>query len=421
MKKKIYMAAVATALCTALIIPAFTMPVFAGGTSWYWEDEEPFVAALWGKYSPDDKLVYRISNIGRFDFYTENVEEVKSYGFEVIGEYTNERGETYYKFAYVDKQKMLALPQTDTGTETIENTETYEPIPDVEEPKTENTETYEPPVESEEPKVENTETEEPIFVTETPVGYEIVTIYETEYPTFITEGNPYEEWIPCEYETVADIETETPVEVVETIEVVETPVEVVETIEVIETPVEIIETTEVVETPVEIIKTTETFEDVVVSDYIENNEQVAMAKEILIDIPVCGADTLDCGCKIGHCVDGKEIIWEKELTVDEEPAQTTITVPGTDITIPWYEELLHDKKDNIFGSEEGKETIWEWEGEPQVNRYLQCKKICYQVDLSEDFQFFTENVDWICECGFRITGETVNKDGLTIYFFKYVG
>lgn len=418
MKKKIYMAAVATALCTALIVPTFTMPVYAGGTSWYWEEETPLATALWGKYSPaGGKLVYRISCVESFDFYTEDVDEILSYGFEITDERVNERGETYYKFEYVDTQKVLLTPQTGDA-EVVENTETYEPIPDApESDKPTNTETYEPILDVEEPKTENTETEEPVFVTETPSNYETIVIYETEYPVFVTEENLYEEWIPAE--TV-----ETVVEEVETIETVEEWIPAdYETVTVVEA-----ETVEGFEEwiPADYETVTaveaETVEDVVVSDYIEN-EQVAVAKETLIDIPVCGTDIdiLDCGCRRGHCSDGKEIIWEKELTVDEEPTQTTITVPNTDITIPWYEELLHDKKDNIYGSEEGKETIWEWEGEPQVNRYLQCKKICYQVDLSEDFQFFTEDVDWILECGFRITGETVNKDGLTIYFFKYVG
>ena len=88
MKKKFYMAAVATALCTALIAPVFTTPVtvYAGGTSWYWEEETPLATALWGKYSPDGKLVYRISCLERFDFYTEDVNEILGYGFEITDE-----------------------------------------------------------------------------------------------------------------------------------------------------------------------------------------------------------------------------------------------------------------------------------------------------------------------------------------------
>ena len=410
MKKKFYMAAVATALCTALIAPVFTTPVtvYAGGTSWYWEEETPLATALWGKYSPDGKLVYRISCLERFDFYTEDVDEILNYGFEITDERVNERGETYYKFEYAGTQKILPAPQTG-DTEIIENTETYEPIPDIPEPEEPKNEEIEiPPVEPDEPT--HTETEEPVVVIETPSDYEIVTIYETEYPTFVTENSVYEEWIPAEI-----------VEVVEITEIVETSVEIVEVTEIVETPVEIVEVTEIVETPVEIIETTETFEDIVISDYIEN-EQVAMAKKILLDAPICGTDIdiLDCGCRRGHCFDGKEIIWEKELTVDEEPTQTTITVPGINKEIPWHEELLHNPANSV-GSTAGKEDIWEFMGEPSVD-FLGCKAgACYQVRLTEDFTFRTENVDWICECGFRITGETINKHGLVIYSFEYVG
>ena len=323
MKNKIYMAAVATALCTALIIPAFTMPVFAceDGKEIIWEEETPFVAALWGKYSPDGKLVYRVSNVGIFDFYAENVDEILGYGFEITDERVNERGETYYKFEYISTQEVLLTPQTG-DTEIIENTETYEPIPDIPEPdKPTNTETYEPPVEPEEPKTENTETEEPVFVTETPSDYETITIYETEYPTFITEGNPYEEWIPAET-----------VEVVEITEIVETPVEIVEVTEIVETPVEIVEVTEVIETSSETNEEINPFsedgKEIIWEDEDEDekdneqgnegntgnegedeyNKEVVWEKDEESDKETEGL--LDCGCKPGHCADGKEIIWE---------------------------------------------------------------------------------------------------------------
>ena len=89
MKNKIYMAAVATALCTALIAPVFTMPVLASedGKEIIWEEETPLATALWGKYSKfDGKLVYRISCLERFDFYTEDVNEILGYGFEITDE-----------------------------------------------------------------------------------------------------------------------------------------------------------------------------------------------------------------------------------------------------------------------------------------------------------------------------------------------
>lgn len=356
------MAAVATVICTALVAPVFTTPVYAGNSSFVWEDEEPFVVALWGKYSKyDGKLVYRLANVKNEDFYTESVEEIKAYGFKVIGEYMNERGETYYKFVYVGNQKLLAAPQTGN--------------------------TYEPPIIEETDKPTHTEE------TEIPI--------EPDAPTHTEETEIVEEeLIPADTFEITEIIELIPVETVETIEVVEEyiPVETVETIEIVG--------------------------DVITFDSVENNEvveQAAIMEEKLIAAPLVGTNKPFEGtenCTVGHCSDAKEIIWEKNIETDEEPETETITVPGTTITIPWHEELLHNPANNV-GSTAGKEDIWEFE-KPSIN-FLGCKiGACYQVQLSENFSFRTESIDWIFECGFKITGEKTNKNGVVVYEFEYV-